>query len=110
MFAFSVAQNVAVSSVYDEKFVWSCLDKAGVSQRIIKLADGLNTTIYKQFDENGVDISGGEEQKIAIARALYRNASIVILDEPTAALDPVSEFEIYERFHAMIGNKTSLFI
>ena len=70
---------------------------------------GIETIIYKQEDD-GVEISGGEAQKIAIARALYKDAPVVILDEPTAALDPVSELEIYQRFDEMVQEKTAIYI
>ncbi|MFR1475520.1 MAG: ATP-binding cassette domain-containing protein [Hydrogeniiclostridium mannosilyticum] len=65
---------------------------------------GIETPVYKEYYADGVEISGGEAQKLAIARALYRQAAFVILDEPTAALDPISEFEIYSRFDSMVGS------
>ena len=73
------------------------------------MPDGIRTNIYQQED-NGVEISGGEAQKIAIARALYKDAPLVILDEPTSALDPVSEYEIYQHFDSMVQDKTSIYI
>lgn len=110
LFAFSVAQNIAADSKYDEDRVWNCLDMAGMKQRISELPKGISHTIYKDFDEDGIEISGGEEQKLAIARALYKNAPIVILDEPTAALDPYSEEDIYSKFEKITGNKTAIYI
>ena len=71
---------------------------------------GLDTPLYKDFDEDGVEISGGEAQKIAIARALYKNSPFIIMDEPTAALDPIAEAEIYENLNGIVGNKTAIFI
>lgn len=71
---------------------------------------GLGTSLYRDLDEDGVEVSGGEAQKIALARALYKDAPIVILDEPTAALDPISEHEIYSGFRRLIGEKTAVFI
>ena len=71
---------------------------------------GLDTRIFKIFEEDGVEPSGGEQQKIAIARALYKNAPVVILDEPTAALDPMAEYEIYRQFHTLVGDKTAFYI
>lgn len=94
----------------DLKKADQCLRDAGFGMRLDKLPHGLLTAIYKNFDENGVDISGGEAQKIALARALYRDAPFIILDEPTAALDPVAEFEVYNRMNDMIGSKTAVFI
>lgn len=64
----------------------------------------------KAYDEKGVELSGGERQKIAIARALYKNAPVIILDEPTSALDPLAEAEIYENFNSLIGDKTAVYI
>lgn len=69
-----------------------------------------NTYIYKDLDKNGVEISGGEAQKLALARALYKDAPVVILDEPTAALDPIAENEIYSRFNSFVENKTAIYI
>ena len=66
--------------------------------------------IYKSFDEDGTELSGGQRQKTAIARALYKNAPVVILDEPTAALDPVAEYEIYRQFNTLVGGKTAVYI
>jgi ATP-binding cassette subfamily B protein len=71
---------------------------------------GLDTLLYKDFDENGVDISGGEAQKLALARALYHDSPLIILDEPTAALDPIAESEIYAKFDAIVGERTAIYI
>lgn len=109
LFSFSVAQNVAASVEYDEERVWSCLEQAGLKKRVEEMEKGIETVIYKQDDE-GVEISGGEAQKLAIARALYRNAPVVILDEPTAALDPMAELEVYEKFDEMVEDKTAIYI
>lgn len=86
------------------------LTQTGLYEDAQKLADGLDTTIYKSFDEKGVELSGGQQQKTAISRALYRDAPIVILDEPTAALDPIAEYEIYRQFHTLVGGKTAIYI
>ena len=74
------------------------------------MGKGIDTPLYKDFDEDGVEVSGGEAQKIALARALYRDAPIIILDEPTAALDPIAEFEIYSKFNEIVGTKTAFYI
>lgn len=109
LFSFSVAQNVAAGVEYDEARVWQCLEQAGLRERVEEMEKGIETVIYKQGDE-GVEISGGEAQKLAIARALYRNAPVVILDEPTAALDPMAELEVYEKFDEMVEDKTAIYI
>lgn len=109
LFSFSIAQNVAADVEYDEEKVWKSLWQAGMAERVKEMEKGIDTVVYKQEDE-GVEISGGEAQKLAIARALYKDAPVVILDEPTAALDPVSELEIYERFNEMVEEKTAIYI
>ena len=71
---------------------------------------GLHTCLYKEFEDEGVEISGGEAQKIAIARAIYKDAAFLILDEPTAALDPIAEYEIYSKFSEIAGERTAVYI
>ena len=110
LFSFSLGQNVAASMDYDHKSVIDVLNKSGLEERLSNMSKGIQTPLYKDFDEDGVEISGGEAQKIALARALYRNAPIIILDEPTAALDPIAEFEIYSKFNEIVGTKTAFYI
>jgi ATP-binding cassette subfamily B protein len=109
LFAFPVGQNVAASVDYDHEKAMAAFNEAGIGERILKMPHGLHTSIYK-VDEDGVDISGGEEQKIALARALYKDAPFIVLDEPTAALDPIAEFEVYSRFNEIVGTKTAVYI
>ena len=109
LFSFSIAQNVACDKDFDEQKVTDCLERAGFGERLKTMPDGIGTNIY-QMEDNGVEISGGEAQKIAIARALYKDAPFVILDEPTSALDPVAEYEIYQHFDKMVQGKTSIYI
>lgn len=110
LFSFSVGQNVSAQRAFDTERTWSSLRQAGIEERVKKMPDELNTHLFSFTDDNGVELSGGEAQKIAIARALYRNAPLVILDEPTASLDPVSENEIYSHMNRMIHQKTAIFI
>ncbi|HML48451.1 MAG TPA: ABC transporter ATP-binding protein [Clostridia bacterium] len=110
LFPLTIGANVAVSNTPDSKKALRCLRDAGFGERLEGLPLGLNTVLYKEFDEGGVQISGGEAQKIALARALYKDAGIVVLDEPTAALDPIAEFEVYSTFEKTIGSKTAVFI
>ena len=106
----SLGSNVAGSVQYDPERVKQALTDAGFGERLSTLEKGLDTMLYKDLSEDGVDISGGEAQKIAIARALYKNAPFIILDEPTAALDPLAEAEIYSKFNEISGDKTAIYI
>ncbi|WP_455617094.1 ABC transporter ATP-binding protein [Eisenbergiella sp.] len=110
LFSFSLGQNVAADMDYDAKRVEACLDAAGFNNRRSSMPEGLKTCLYKDFEENGVEISGGEAQKIALARALYKDAPFIVLDEPTAALDPIAESEIYAKFNEIVGNRTAIYI
>jgi ATP-binding cassette subfamily B protein len=106
-----LGENVAGQIDYDKALVTECLEKAGFSDRLAEMKNGTETYLYKDYDsKNGVDISGGEAQKIAIARALYKDAPFIILDEPTAALDPIAEAEIYSKFDEIAGDKTAIYI
>lgn len=95
---------------YDREKAIQCLQKAGLSEWFSIQPKGLDTILYKDLEEEGVQVSGGEAQKIAIARSLYHDAPFIILDEPTAALDPVAEYEIYTRFNEIVGNRTAIYI
>lgn len=110
LFSFSLGQNVAASAEYDAARAESCLKQAGFEERLSSMPDGLETCLYQDFDRDGIEISGGEAQKIALARALYKDAPFIILDEPTAALDPISEYEVYSRFSEIAGDKTAIYI
>lgn len=110
LFSVPLSQNVTTSVEFDRAKLLDCLDKAGIGERVQELPHKEDTVLYKDFDEGGVEISGGEAQKLAIARALYRDAPFVVLDEPTAALDPISEFEIYRRFNSFTDGKTAIYI
>ena len=110
LLAFPLGQNVAAAKDYDPARAEDCLRKAGFGDRLDSLPDGLETCLYREFDQKGVEISGGEAQKIAIARALYPDAPFIILDEPTAALDPIAEAEIYSKFDEIAGDKTAIYI
>ncbi len=110
LFSFGLGQNVAANVDYDQVRVNTCLKKAGIYECLDGMPDGLDTCLYKDFEENGVEISGGESQKIALARALYKDAPFMILDEPTAALDPVAEYEVYSKFNEIVEDKTVVYI
>ena len=110
LFSFQLGQNVSASMDVSENKAVDALQAAGFGERLKRLPDGLDTYLYKNFDERGVEISGGEAQKIAIARALYRDTPIVVLDEPTAALDPIAEAEVFEELGKIASHKTAVFI
>ncbi len=105
-----LGNNVAGSMEYDRERVEKALIDAGFGDRLAAMEKGLDTMLYKNLSEDGVDVSGGEAQKIAIARALYKDAPFIILDEPTAALDPIAEAEIYSKFNDIAGDKTAIYI
>jgi len=110
LFSFMLGQNISASMEYDEKRAEEALTKAGFEKVLQKIPQGLKTYLYQDYEEDGIEISGGEAQKIAMARAIYKDSPFIILDEPTAALDPISEFEIYSKFDTIIGNKTAVYI
>jgi len=110
LFSLSLGQNVAADIEYDSSSVSDCLSKVGMDKRVTEMPKGIDTVLYKNFDEDGIEISGGEAQKIAIARALYKDSPFIILDEPTAALDPVAEFEVHSKLNSIVENKTAIFI
>ena len=108
LFAMPLGENVATKANYDRELAARCLTQAGFGDRMKTMT--LDTHLYKELDKQGVEVSGGEAQKIAIARALYKDAPFIVLDEPTAALDPVAEAEIYEKFDQIAGDKTAIYI
>lgn len=110
IFAFEMDKNVAMGEQVDEAKLREVLNDAGLANVVDSLEGNLSIPVGKNFDEDGRDFSGGEKQKLAIARALYKNAPMVILDEPTAALDPIAEYEIYARFNELVNNKSAVFI
>ena len=110
IFSVSLKDNICANSDFESDRFYACLENANIKDRAERLPNKENTYLYKDLDENGVEISGGEAQKLALARALYKDAPIVILDEPTAALDPIAENEIYSHFNSFVENKTTIYI
>lgn len=110
VFSFSFLENIVLNQPLDEEKLDRTIRDAGLQSRVDSLPNGLATNIYKDFDENGIEFSGGEGQKLVIARAYYKDARFVILDEPTAALDALAEDEIYQNFKEITAGKTSIFI
>ena len=118
LFSFPLGENVAADCTYDAEKVRACLIRAGLGDKLrdldndpdAKEKDALKHAIGRDYDNEGIDFSGGEMQKIALARALYKDAPFVILDEPTAALDPIAEAAVYENFNVLVEDKTAVFI
>ncbi len=105
-----LGQNVAGSARPDAARAADCLQKAGLGVWLANQPKGLDTYLYREFEEDGVNLSGGEAQKVAIARALYKDAPFIVLDEPTAALDPIAEAEVYAGFDTLIEDRTAIYI
>lgn len=112
LLAFSAKDNILLGKEDEngDENVDRLFEKTGIFKKIDSLPKGRDTMMFKQFDKEGVELSGGEQQKMAIARALYKNAPVIILDEPTAALDPVAEYEIYRQFDSLVNGKTAVYI
>ena len=110
LLAFPLGENIAADTEPDEEKASDCAGKAALSERVENMPDGLKTYLYKDVSEKGVQISGGEAQKIALARALYKDSPIIVLDEPTAALDPIAEEEVFINFSTITEDKTAIYI
>lgn len=110
LFSFTLRENITMAEDADDERIMEILKQAGLFEKFSRSEITLDTEIHKNFSDCGYEPSGGEGQKIAIARALYKDAPVMVLDEPTAALDPRAEFEIYSRFHHMVTGKTAVFI
>lgn len=109
LLSFQLGENVACAEEVDEKLFWDCMNRAGIDDRFQKEAKGMHTYLYNDVD-NGVEVSGGEAQKIALARALYKKTEVLLLDEPTSALDAVAESSFYEKVNENTKDKTVIFI
>lgn len=111
LFDFSIEENISCREPgQDEETVRRLISQVGLSEKMEELPQGSHTLLGKAYDEEGTELSGGQQQKVAIARALYKDASLIILDEPTSALDPLAEAEIYENFNELAGGKTAVYI
>ncbi len=110
IFSFTFLDNIILNQKLDEFKLQKSIINVGLGSKLKSLPNGMSTNINKDFDEQGIEFSGGEGQKLAIARAYYKESSLDILDEPTAALDALAEYEIYQKFNEIIENKTAIFI
>ena len=112
-YSFTIAENILLREVQsdeDRKRVKQVLEESGLWDRVSKLPKGIDSVLGKEFDEDGIELSGGESQKLAIARALYENAGVLILDEPANSLDPLAEAEMYDRMFATGKDRTMILI
>jgi len=109
LFALTISENVDLEQK-DKEYIRECLYQVGLKEKIEKLPNNIDSFLSKIYSTEGIDMSGGEKQKIAIARAMYQDSSLAILDEPTSALDPLSESEIYEHFNELVKDKTTIYI
>lgn len=112
VFAFPMGENISMEnpSETDKEKARKCADLAGLKEKVDKLEKGIDTELLKVVYEDGVDLSGGEKQKLALARALYKDSPVIVLDEPTAALDALAEYELYQNFDSMIQEKSAVYI
>lgn len=110
IFSLPLYENIAANDNYSSSKLWNSLEEASIKERVENMPIKEKTYLYKNIDKSGIEISGGEAQKLALARALYKNSPIIILDEPTAALDPVAENEIYNHFNSFVKEKTAIYI
>lgn len=112
VFAFPMAENVSMSPPddTDRERAERCVREAGLGEKTDKLEKGIDTELLKVLYDDGVDLSGGEKQKLALARALYKGSDVIVLDEPTAALDALAEYRLYKSFNGLVGNRTAVYI
>lgn len=110
LFSMTICENIVLNRNFDKKRMERAIDEGGLGERIKDLENGVDTNVGRIFEYEGREFSGGDGQKIACARAYYKDAPVVILDEPTSSLDPYAETRLYERFNGIIRNKTSIYI
>ena len=110
LFAYSIKENIIFDKSYNEIQLKKSIQQSGLSKKIDTLPNGIETSVYKILDDYGIEFSGGEGQKLALARALYKNPAFLILDEPTSALDPIAEYELFSSLSQISEGKTTFFI
>ena len=110
LLAFSIRENIVLNKDEEEENILACIEKSGLGDKVRSLKQGLETVLYKDFSPNGIELSGGENQKLVLAREIYKNGLFFILDEPTASLDPIAEYDFYEGLRNLAGSQTCLYI
>ena len=110
LFAYSLKENIVFDKEFDEELLQKSICISGLNEKLETLPKGINTSVYRELDDNGIEFSGGEGQKLAMARAIYKNANILIFDEPSSALDPIAEYKFFSHLDEISENKTTIFI
>ena len=110
LFAYSIRENVLFDEDYDKQRFEIALKNSGLDKKVSSLSKGIDTSLYKELDEHGIEFSGGDAQKLALARVLYRNCNIVILDEPTSSFDPIAEYEFFSKLQDLSNGRTTIFV
>lgn len=110
LFAYSIEENIIFDKTKNQELLNNSIIESGINEKVKNLEKGINTVLYKELEEDGIELSGGEGQKLAMSRAIYKNAKIIILDEPTSSLDPISEYSFFEKMYNLSKNKTTIFI
>lgn len=110
LLAFSIEENIVLTSSYNEEHFIDILNKSNLTDDLLKLPKGQHTSVTSLFEADGIELSGGQKQKVAFARALYKDSALLILDEPTSSMDSVSEAQLYSKFNSISENKTTIFI
>jgi len=110
LYAYSIRENIVFGNPVDQTKIRNVLEQSGLKNKVDRLPEGINTSLYRKLDANGIELSGGEGQKLALSRALYKDAEMLILDEPTSALDPVAEYQFYLRMRELVEGKTSILV
>jgi ABC-type multidrug transport system fused ATPase/permease subunit len=110
LFAYSVKENITYDQPYDRERLVASIEKSGLASKIEALENGVDTSVYKELDDTGIEFSGGEGQKLALARAIYKDAQLLIMDEPTSGLDPIAEYDLFSRLDRIAEDRTAIFI
>jgi ABC-type multidrug transport system fused ATPase/permease subunit len=110
LFAYSIKDNIVLVQNYNENKLKTSIEKSGLKNKVDALKNGIDTAVYKELDDDGIEFSGGEGQKLALARAIYKDAELLILDEPTSTLDPIAEYDLFSKLNDIAENKTAIFI
>ena len=110
IFAYSIKENISFDKECEDSEIIQYLHKTGLKEKLLTIDNDTNTSLYRQLDDKGLEFSGGESQKLALARALFKDSQFLILDEPSSAIDPVAEYQLFSQLNELSDGKTTLFI